>query len=100
MSKLNKEFSEIIFYNYFPTPENGGTTPPLVAADLPRPRKPERPEQKSLVPLILVLATLFGIILISYGYVQSTGFTFNDSQRSAAECADMKDGGVMCRRPQ
>lgn len=95
----NKEFSEIIFFNYFPTLENGGTPPEPPVEDLPRPRKPERPKQKSLVPLILVLSAVLGVMLIAYGYVQNTGFTFNKSERAAVECADLPEGGVMCRRP-
>lgn len=96
MSKLNKEFSEIIFYNYFPTRENGGTPPPAPVENLPRREKPER---KSLMPLILVLATILGVLLIAYGYVSTTGFTFNSSERPAVECADLPEGGVWCREP-
>lgn len=92
----NKEFAELIFFNYFPTPENGGTPPEPPADNLPRPEKPER---KSLMPLILTLATILGVLLIAYGYVSNTGFTFNKSARPAVECADIPDGGVMCRRP-
>lgn len=97
MSKsLNKEFSELIFFNYFPTPENGGTPPEPPVEDLPRREKPER---KSLMPVILVLSAILGVMLIAYGYVNSTGFTFNNSERPAVECADLPEGGVMCRRP-
>lgn len=96
--KVDHEFASLITYNYFPQPNDGAPPPPQVA-DLPR-REPERPERKSLMPLILGLATILGVLLIAYGYVNSTGFTLNDSQRPAVECADIPDGGVMCRRPQ
>ena len=90
MSKnTNKEFAELIFFNYFPTPE-------LPVEGL---RRPEKPERKSLMPFIMVLATILGVLLIAYGYVQNTGFTFNNSERPAVECADLPEGGVMCRRP-
>lgn len=97
MSKsTNKEFAELIFFNYFPTPENGGVPPTPPVEDL---RRPEKPERKSLMPLIMVLATILGVLLIAYGYVSNTGFTFNKSERPAVECADLPEGGVMCRKP-
>lgn len=108
MSKSsNKEFTELIFFNYFPTPENGGV-PPAAAPQVPSspppappvdPPRPERPERKSLTTVILVLATVLGVTLIAYGYVSNTGFTFNKSERPAVECAELPDGGVICREP-
>lgn len=94
---VNKEFADIMFYNYFPTPDNGGSSPPPV--DLPPKGRPERPERKSLTTVIVVLAAVLGVLLVAYGYVSNTGFTINNSERPAVECADLPEGGVMCRRP-
>lgn len=94
--KIREEF-EIIMRDNMMVGFSGGDGGGPVERERGRRRKPD--PKKSLTNFIVVLAAILGVMLLAYGYGVNSGFTFNNSERPAVECADLPEGGVMCRRP-
>ena len=101
---MTTEFDRIISYNFSPaertpvflTDLGGGTAPPAGDGD----RYRERPERKSLMKLIVVLAVMFTVLCGIYAYQSMQGPEVGAPVRAGVNCMDDAGGGVYCWRSE
>jgi hypothetical protein len=95
--EVRRKFEEMMHHTFPPENTHDGGNNGPVERNRGGGGRPE--PMGTLTKFIVFLAAILGVMLVAYGQGTSSGFTFNNSERPAVECADLPDGGVMCRRP-
>lgn len=84
------EFQKIIEFNY-------GSPPKFIDPD-DNHNSPERPERKSLTPLIVVLSIMLAVVITCLVYTTVNDIKIGSFYSSEIACEDNPDGGVRCWR--